>query len=88
MGVPISGGAIGTAAGLVIVAGTADGKLRILDKRTGRQLWSASLPRGAFATPMTYLAPESGKQIIVVAAGGTLGLGGLDDAELIAFALP
>ncbi|ULQ54602.1 PQQ-binding-like beta-propeller repeat protein [Flavihumibacter fluvii] len=62
------GGAIVTAGGLVIIAATADEKLRIFDKRTGKLLWQYKLPAAGYATPSTYML--NGKQYIVIAAGG------------------
>src|SRR2546427_4231089 len=48
-----------------------DRHLRAFDETTGRELWSAGLPAGAQALPVTYLA--GGRQYVVVAAGGTTG---------------
>src|SRR2546427_4612694 len=45
-----------------------DRHLRAFDETTGRELWSAGLPAGAQALPVTYLA--GGRQYVVVAAGG------------------
>jgi hypothetical protein len=81
------GGPIVTAGGLVFIAATADAHLRALDIESGRELWSAALPTGGAATPMTYSA--GGRQFVVVAAGGhdRLPFGPLGD-YLVAFALP
>ncbi len=64
------GGPIVTAGGVVIVAGTIDPFLRAFDVETGKELWKAQLPTSAHATPMTYRAGASGKQYVVIAAGG------------------
>lgn len=64
------GGTIVTAGGLVFVGGTTDSKFRAFDKQTGEVLWETKLEAPAFATPMTYFGPRSGKQFVVVAAGG------------------
>ena len=53
--------------------------LRALDKATGQTLWSADLPVGPVASPMTYL--HQGRQYVVAAVGGGL------EAELVAFAM-
>jgi quinoprotein glucose dehydrogenase len=45
-----------------------DRRLRAFDVETGRELWSATLPAGARATPMTYMA--GGKQYIAICVGG------------------
>jgi len=62
------GGAIVTAGGLVFIAGTYDQHLRAFDEARGRELWSTSLPAGAQALPVSYLA--EGRQYVVVSAGG------------------
>ena len=50
-------------------------------------LWSGELPASAQATPMTYRAP-SGKQFVVIAAGGHSALGTKMGDHVVAFALP
>ena len=81
------GGPIATAAELVFIAGTADGRIRALDAQSGKVLWEAQLPASGNATPMTYEA--AGKQYLVIAAGGHQGISEakMGDA-LVAFALP
>jgi quinoprotein glucose dehydrogenase len=81
------GGALVTAGGLVFVAAARDPTLRAFDVDTGKALWSAALPAGAQATPMTYRAP-SGKQLIVVAAGGHSGLRTRMGDYVVAFSVP
>ena len=83
-GSPNLGGPIVTASGLVFIGATLDRAFRAFDVQTGRELWKASLPAGARATPMTYEA--AGRQFVVIAAGGG-GPFGAGDA-IIAFALP
>jgi len=70
----------------VFVAATLDRQLRAFDIETGRELWSAPLPAGGKATPMTYLGAD-GRQYVAIAAGGDGGGFGRDDA-LVVFALP
>ncbi len=82
------GGPIVTAGGLAVIAGTfLDPHIRAFDVDTGRELWSAELPASGHATPMSYLF--SGKQYVVIAAGGHSKLAEepLSDA-VVAFALP
>ena len=79
LGAPGAPGAIVTAGGLVFVGG-GDGALHAVDTDTGRDLWSAELPRRSSATPMTYRA-KNGRQYVVIAVGART------DAELVAFAL-
>jgi len=83
------GGPIVTAGGLVFTAGTFDPFLRAFDIETGKELWKAQLPASGHATPMTYRSASSGKQFVVVAAGGhpKITEESLGDA-LVAFTLP
>ncbi len=84
-GSPNLGGPIVTAGGLVFIAATLDQKLRAYDVDTGQELWSATLPAGGKATPMTYHGAD-GKQYVVIAAGGDGGRFGKSD-RVVAFAL-
>ena len=84
-GSPNLGGAIVTAAGLVFIAATLDQRLRAFDIETGAAPWSARLPAGGKATPMTFRG-RSGTQYVVIAAGGDGGRFGKSD-RIVAFAL-
>ena len=64
------GGPIVTAGGLVFIAGTTDCNFRAFDIETGKELWKAPLPACGNATPMTYRVSATGKQYLVIAAGG------------------
>ena len=64
------GGPIVTAGGLAFISGTTDCILRGFDIETGKELWKASLPACGNATPMTYRLSSTGKQYLVIAAGG------------------
>ncbi|MDB4950534.1 MAG: Pyrrolo-quinoline quinone beta-propeller repeat-containing protein [Gemmatimonadetes bacterium] len=86
-GSPNLGGPIATAGGLVFIGATADRSLRAFDVESGRELWRGGLPAGGKATPMTYRLSSTGKQYVVVAAGGDGEFFGRGDA-LVAFALP
>ena len=83
------GGPIVTAGGLIFIAGTFDPFLRAFDVETGKELWKAPLPASGHATPMTYRFSSSGKQFVVIAAGGhpKITEESLSDA-LVAFTLP
>jgi quinoprotein glucose dehydrogenase len=86
-GLPNGGGPIVTAGGLVFIGASFDNQFRAFEVETGRQLWSAELPRCAIATPMTCRTRE-GKQIVVICAGGH-GKAGVPTGDyVIAFALP
>jgi quinoprotein glucose dehydrogenase len=87
-GTPNLGGAIATAGGLVFVAAAMDDYLRAFDIETGKELWKGRLPAGGQATPMTYRVSPSGRQYVVIAAGGHGRLGTTRGDHVVAFALP
>ncbi len=87
VGMPSLGGPTATAGGLVFYAGTQDYYLRALDVKTGEELWKGRLPVGAQATPMTYTSPDSGRQFVVVSAGGARQSADKGD-YIIAYSLP
>lgn len=87
LGMPTLGGAVNTASGLVFYAGTQDYYLRAMDIATGEELWKGRLPVGAQATPMTYVSPRSGRQFVVISAGGARQSPDRGD-YVIAYALP
>ncbi len=88
MGVPNIGGAVVTASGLAFIGATQEHMIRAYDIRTGKELWKGRLPAGGNATPMSYWSTKSGRQFVVIAAGGHGGiLSGYSD-KLIAYALP
>jgi glucose dehydrogenase len=66
MGVPQTAGTIVTKGGLIFIGGTMDRYFRAFDLRTGEELWHDMLPAMAQATPMSYLAPKSKRQIVVL----------------------
>jgi quinoprotein glucose dehydrogenase len=88
IGVPLLGGALVTRAGLTFMAATIDRTFRAIDTMSGKIVWSVDLPESGIATPMTYLSPESGRQFVVIAAGGHQVLMTETNDELVAFALP
>jgi quinate dehydrogenase (quinone) len=87
VGMPTMGGPISTASGLVFFAGTQDFYLRALDAATGKELWRQRLPVGVGGTPITYVSPKSGRQYVLVSAGGARGSRTRGD-YVMAFALP
>jgi quinoprotein glucose dehydrogenase len=87
LGVPNMGGPMITAGDLVFIGAAADNYLRAFDVQTGDELWKRRLPAGGQATPMTYRAQESGKQFLVIAAGGHGKLGTKIGDSLVAFTL-
>jgi quinoprotein glucose dehydrogenase len=86
-GVPNLGGPLVTASGLIIIAATMDNYIRAFDIHTGEQLWEQRLPAGGQATPMTYRLSKTGKQYIVLAAGGHGRSGSKLGDSIIAYAL-
>ncbi|HET6525155.1 membrane-bound PQQ-dependent dehydrogenase, glucose/quinate/shikimate family [Sphingopyxis sp.] len=87
-GMPNTGGPTSTAGGLTFVGATQDRAIRAFESATGRQLWTARLPAGGQATPMTYISPRSGRQFVVISAGGNKLLGSKLGDTVVAFALP
>jgi len=87
-GTPNLGGPIVTAGGLVFIASAMDNYIRAFDTETGDELWKGRLPAGGQAMPMTYRGARSGKQFVVIAAGGHGKLGTTLGDSVIAYALP
>ena len=85
-GTPTLGGPIVTASGLVFIAATLDRTIRAFDVGTGGELWHAALPASATATPMTY--EVSGRQYVVIVAGGNPRARAKPSDAIVAFALP
>jgi quinoprotein glucose dehydrogenase len=86
IGMPNMGGPMVTASGLAFIGATTDNYLRAFDIETGRELWKGRLPAGGQATPMSY--EDSGRQFVVIAAGGHGNLGTRQGDSVVAFALP
>jgi quinoprotein glucose dehydrogenase len=84
-GSPNVGGPIVTASGLVFIGAAMDQKLRAIDVKSGRELWTGDLPAPGMAVPMTYLT--GGRQFVVVAAGGSATAGTKTSDALVAFAV-
>lgn len=87
LGMPTLGGPTSTASGLVFFAGTQDYYLRALNALTGKEVWKGRLPVGAVAAPLVYVSPKTGKQYVVISAGGTSKSPDAGDF-VIAYALP
>ena len=87
MGVPSLGGPIVTAGGLAFLTSTLDYYVRAYDVANGKVLWQDRLPAGGQATPMSYRSP-SGKQTLLVMAGGHGSLGTKQGDAIIAYRLP
>jgi quinoprotein glucose dehydrogenase len=81
------GGSFVTTSGLLFIAAAQDDTLRAFDTKTGKVLWNAKLPAGGNAAPMTYMT-RSGKQFVVICAGGHHGLRTTPGDYVVACALP
>jgi len=87
IGVPSVGAPVTLRSGVTFIAASQDRYLRAIDTRTGAELWRGRLPAGGQATPMTFLSGRTGRQVVVVAAGGHAGLNTQPGDYLMAFAL-
>jgi quinoprotein glucose dehydrogenase len=85
-GTPNVGGPVSTAGGLVFIAAAMDNYLRAFEAETGKELWQGKLQAGGQSTPMTY--EYSGRQYVLVAAGGHRDMGTRKGDYVVAFALP
>ncbi|TWB69780.1 quinoprotein glucose dehydrogenase [Nitrospirillum amazonense] len=68
LGVPMLGGPLVTAGGVVFLTSTMDYAIRAFDVTDGRLLWQDRLPAGGQSTPMSY--EQGGRQYIVTVDGG------------------
>ena len=88
------GGLLATAGGLLFAASGSDKTMRAYDRRTGREVWTYSLPAASEGVPASYEA--GGRQFIVVPVAGAHGwnpprfptLPPPPDGAYMAFALP
>ncbi|WP_194273841.1 MULTISPECIES: glucose/quinate/shikimate family membrane-bound PQQ-dependent dehydrogenase [Rhizobium] len=87
IGMPTLGGTLATQGGLIFIAGTQDYYLRAFDSSTGKEVWKARLPVGSQGGPISYKSPKTGKQYIVISAGGARQSPDRGD-YVIAYALP
>jgi quinoprotein glucose dehydrogenase len=88
LGVPSLGGPIVTAGGVAFLTSTLDYYVRAYDLMSGEELWQDRLPAGAQATPITYRSAASGRQFVLVVAGGHGSLGTKQGDSIVAYALP
>ena len=87
IGLPTLGPSLVTSGGVLFFAGTQDPFLRAYDTSTGRELWKGRLPLASQGGPITYVSPRTGRQYVVVTAGGAAASFDRGD-YLVAFALP
>ena len=88
MGVPNIGGSLVTASGLTFIGATQEKAFRALDVTSGRELWKARLPAGGNANPSTYWSARSGRQFVIIPAGGHAGMLSGSSDMIVAYALP
>ncbi|MEZ5554234.1 membrane-bound PQQ-dependent dehydrogenase, glucose/quinate/shikimate family [Haliea sp.] len=93
LGIPLpgafaQGGSIITAGGLIFIAAAQDDYLRAFDVDTGEELWRHRLPAGGQATPMSFVSRQTGRQYVVIAAGGHAYLQTTLGDYVVAFSLP
>jgi quinoprotein glucose dehydrogenase len=82
------GPALATASGLVFHGGTLRPVLRVHDSDTGSRIATFDLPAGLHAGPITYKLRSDGRQFLVIAAGGHVGMGSPLGDHVIAYTLP
>lgn len=87
IGMPTLGASLATQSGLLFFAGTQDFYLRAFDTGNGNEIWKARLPVGSQSGPMTYVSPKTGRQYILLTAGGARQSPDRGD-YVIAYALP
>ena len=87
IGMPTLGASLSTQSGLLFFAGTQDFYLRAFDTASGKEIWKSRLPVGSQSGPMTYVSPKTGKQYIIINAGGARQSPDRGD-YIIAYALP
>ncbi len=80
--------ALATASGLVFHGGSTASALRVHDAESGARIATFELPAGLHAGPITYKLRADGKQFLVVAPGGHIGVGSPLGDHVIAYTLP
>lgn len=92
LGIPVPGafnlgGSVNTAGGVTFIGAALDNYLRAFDTASGRELWRGRLPAGGQATPITYVSRRTGRQYVVIAAGGHAYMQTTPGDYVVAFAL-
>lgn len=75
-----------TKSGLIFIGASMDSRVRAIDLKTGKVLWSSLADAPAVAMPATY--SYKGKQYVVFVAGGNAILTPRVGDEVVAYALP
>jgi membrane-bound PQQ-dependent dehydrogenase (glucose/quinate/shikimate family) len=87
-GIMTQGGAMTTTTGITFIGAAFESTFRAFDTMSGKLLWQSKLPAPGRATPMSYTSSTTGKQYVVVAAGGRSKFTRHPEAHISAFALP
>ncbi len=87
VGMPTLGPSLATQGGLLFFAGTQDYYLRAFDTANGEEVWKQRLPVGSQGGPIAYKSPKTGRQYVVISAGGARQSPDRGD-YVIAYALP
>lgn len=87
LGMPTLGPSLATRTGLLFFAGTQDFYLRAFNSHTGEEIWKSRLPVGSQSGPITYRSEKTGKQYVVIFAGGSPHSSERGD-DIIAYSLP
>jgi quinoprotein glucose dehydrogenase len=87
MGFPSAGGPLVTASRLAFIGAAMDNYIRAFSTVDGSELWRHRLPAGPQAVPMTYLGEKTGRQFVVIAAGGHSYMRTALGDSLVAFSL-
>ncbi len=66
VGTAVRAGTLTTRGGLTFISSTMDAKVRAYNVRTGEEAWASDLPGNGQSTPMSYRAPQSGRQTLIV----------------------
>jgi quinoprotein glucose dehydrogenase len=82
------GPALATAGGLVFHGATRFPVMRVHDTATGKRVATFPLPAGLHAGPISVRTRPDGPQLLIVAAGGHVGIGSPLGDYVIAYALP
>jgi quinoprotein glucose dehydrogenase/quinate dehydrogenase (quinone) len=82
------GGSVSTRSGLLFIGATLDARIRAFDVNTGREVWLHRLPGGGQAGTMTYISKRTGRQYVVISAGGNAVMQTKLGSKVVAFALP
>ena len=88
MGAPGMGGSLTTGGGLIFIGAYQDAYFRAIDIGNGEVVWRDKLPTVGAAVPMTYVSPKSGRQFVVIVAGGYSGMDTPEHTSVVAYALP